>query len=318
MLENLVLNVTELADTYGAVTLIDNLGESYNYYFPSTLDKTDLQILSKSIQEIKYNSQITESIEIIFLSDICPHFLNSNSEKGLAIDLSILKAAKKPHTEEEKKLIMKKYGIEKKDKPLVVIGNTHYDGADLPKMIKGIEKYAQIIISGSNHSSLSLKEHFQISDVQEIGGYGILADLYSIADIVIPFDDARSKRMQPLHNFFEQTQGGPSFFIPPLNKEQYGFKYFKDNKLVFLCNHTEEIIEKVKNYAKNFKGNEIHQKKWLEHQKITEETYMPKIKNILNYLGTKKQNKNKYFQYKHSETNWGRNFPDSIDLFKKF
>jgi hypothetical protein len=318
MLENLLLNITELADTYGAVTLINNLGKDYNYYFLSTLDKTDIQILSKAINEIKYSPPTKENIEIIFLSDICPQFMHSNSKKAFAIDLSILKAAKKPHTNDEKKKILEKYNIKKTDKPLAVIGNTYYEETHLPKIIKGIEKHAQIIISGSNYSSMPLKEHFQISDIQEIGGYGILADLYSIADIAIPFDDARTKRMQPLHNFFEQTQGGPSFFIPPSNKEQYGFKYFKNNELVVLCNHCDEIIDKVRDYASKFTGNKTHKNKWLEHQKMTEETYLPKIKKIVNYLMSTEQNRTKNFQYKHPETNWGRDFPDSIDLFKKF
>ena len=267
MLENLVLNVTELADAHGAATLINNLGKEYNYYFGELLDNAEKSIVSRELKELKeikpsdciFNSN--KNLEIIFSSDISPEFVESYAKRALGIDLSILKAAKRPHTEEEKKKIMEKYGIKKKDKPLALIGNI-YHSTHLLNLIRGLKDYTQILISGGNPILGVLIDEYGIKDIQEVAGYGILADLYSIADISIPFDDAREKRYQPLHNFFEQSEGGPAFFILPSRTEQYGFKYFKDKKLIRPCNDCHEIIEKVKKYAKKFNGNDVHQKKW--------------------------------------------------------
>ena len=314
MAQQVVFNAKELSDVYALKVLYDHLvSESFehNLFFTGSVDDNRSREVLDSAPILGDDSSIDVVVNTI--SDI------GNRQFGnmrVGIDTALLKNCAKPLSKSEKRELRTKYNIDS-SKPVMVIGYANGSSEEL-ELIKNFHKDASIYLVGSV-SKLNLPEEM-LESVHFVTQHGILKDYYAIADLSLNAHNLHRNHF-PLHNFIEATEGGPLFMVPSINTKQYGYKELVKLGVIQECQDITDIVDKVRVYLSDFKGNLKHVRNRNKHIQNSRTKYLPLMKNVvLQTLGeavnvpsfdeVNVSNLRSLVSVMHADSNWGRHISD--------
>ena len=288
---NIVFNVGELADLYALRTLYKYLSKkdkTHNFEFSfsgNVENQRGRQIIGES--NFQYKKFLKPDIVVSTYSDMGGRTFG---DKRFEIDISILKNCAKPVTIEKKEEILKKYNL-KKDKPLLVIGFSNTT-SNLERVISGLYNSTNIVLVGNlTYNECGLDKKIKDKLIYETR-HGVLNDYYAVADFAINANNLEVHNRQ-LHNFIEETEGGPLFLVPPTKTMQYGYDTLVNMGVIIECCDDKDIVKKIKKYVdKDF--SKIKYERQI-HISKTRKTYLPwlrskMIESMENKLDYKTQN----------------------------
>jgi len=341
--KNIALRVHEISDSYALETLYHELKKAFpedNLYFSCNTDKTARAIVSKYSLLEKGNIQpdyklyfSRPGLVIQVMSDTTEDLARYESGpfKTLCVDVSLLKAMRVLPSPSELKRIKKQYGLEAIDESLATMGwlSMHQtlgmdneakkivesEKVESARLIRSIAKTAHLIVTPPRCPYPSLKYYKlgrqTLSNITEVAGFGNLAKLYAVADVAFSGHNLRIHGGR-LNNFFEQSQGGPVFMVPPKNTKQYGYREFVEEGMIKPCKNVEEIIKEGTEFLQELESKpELkarHRQKCLAHRRKTRKQFLPEIFERIRYLLESGEEKQVY-TYIHPESNWeGRYF----------
>ncbi|HYD03802.1 MAG TPA: hypothetical protein VEC16_05905, partial [Alphaproteobacteria bacterium] len=257
-MKKIALRFSEVAEAYMMRTLNeylhDKIDEKIHMYVPS--GRTNLRnIIPKYIADQRGLMYLEPDLVIGPYSDV---FTNMKRYEGgpyrtFAIDAAILKACKPVPDEQGIRILKQKYNIQT-NKPIFTIGFYPYgdDHKELDDIINSTINSTQIVIVATGDTSV--KEHYlnniDKDKIIEVVGRGMLSELYAISDISLSANHTIRYNSQ-LKNFFEMTQGGPTFMVPTTQNKQYGYKHFVEQGYVIECRNVRSMINKINKHLKN-------------------------------------------------------------------
>ena len=188
----------------------------------------------------------TNGLSICFISDLMRYRDNSSiGGRHLAIDLSILKNAVEPMSEQRRRELRAKHRISE-ERPSITVGFADRDYGDIiPKLINAIE--ASDVDADWYLVNSTCRDWLQGTGIHHINEYGVLRELYAATDAALMGSNL-CQRKAHLHNFVEASEGGPLFLIRPRRQRQFGYRQLKQKNVIREFLDIGDLIESMRAY----------------------------------------------------------------------
>lgn len=289
MVQEVGMYIAELADLYAGKTLARYLREldpNVRIYFASNFqDPYKIECLGNEDFRLKEKlDSHLGGLEISFISDIRSS-PNMPETTGLGIDISLLKNAAYPYTEEEKSKLRIKHGIPL-DKKILVAGELKDE-----RTVLGLVKRFEGTVVVNNLIMPYMEETRQAYGDEKLiacEGYGKLKELFACADVAIHGHMIEPQR-RPMHNFVEASEGGPLFLSVTANPCQFGYKFLVKSKVLREGLGREDVVESATYYGNNLseEDKKQHTSRRNAHLQNTRDLFIrPIAELILNYTGS--------------------------------
>jgi len=170
------------------------------------------------------------------------------------------------------------------DKPVLTLSYGYHGGAEMV---------------GAIHETLGSDVEFYMFDLSHeqdqalppnahhIHGRGILRYYHALADLSLNGHNLSSSPWR-LHNFVEETEGGPHFLVPPDDVRQYGYAQLQEAGVVRECEDFSDLLEKIQEYVALLRSpasraalRMAHRKARNAHLRKTRKTYMPLLSSCI-------------------------------------